>query len=53
MTVINLHPHEYTQELHYYPLAVKLHRFIGTCTTLNDSKRFMTIFSPNVSAIVT
>ena len=23
-TVIKLHPHEYSQELHYYPFAVKL-----------------------------
>ena len=24
LTLINLHPNEYTQELHYYPFAVKV-----------------------------
>ena len=24
------------QELHYYPLAVKLDRCVGSCNTLND-----------------
>ena len=27
-TVINLHPNEYSQELHYYPFAVKLDRCV-------------------------
>ena len=35
-TLINLYPHEYNQELHYYPLAVKLDRCIGSCNTVND-----------------
>ena len=35
-TLINLHPHECNQELHYFPFAVKLDRFIGSCNTLND-----------------
>ena len=35
-TLINLHPNEYNQELHYYPLAVKLERCIESCNTLND-----------------
>ena len=35
-TLINLHPDEYTQELHYYPFSVKLNRCVGTCNTLND-----------------
>ena len=35
-TLINLHPNEYSQELHYYPFAVKLDRCVGSCNTLND-----------------
>ena len=35
-TVINLHPNEYSQELHYYPFAVKLDKYVGSCSTLND-----------------
>ena len=35
-TLINLHPNEYSQELHYYPFLVKLHRCVGSCNTLND-----------------
>ena len=35
-TLINLHSNEYSQELHYYPFAVKLDRFVGSCNTLND-----------------
>ena len=34
-TLINLHPNEYNQELHYYPFAVKLDRYVGSCSTLN------------------
>ena len=34
--VINLHPNECTQELHYYPFAVNLDRCIRSCNTLND-----------------
>ena len=34
--VINLHPNEFSQELHHYPFAVKLDRYIGHCNTLND-----------------
>ena len=33
-TLINLHPNEYSQELHYYPFRVKLNKFIGICSTL-------------------
>ena len=32
--LINLHPNEYIQELHYYPF--KLGKCIGSCNTLND-----------------
>ena len=35
-TLINLHPNEYNQELHYYPFAVKLDKCAGSCNTLND-----------------
>ena len=35
-TLINLHPNEYTQGLHYYPFAVNLDRCVGSCNTLND-----------------
>ena len=35
-TLINLHPYEYSQELHYYPFAIKLDRCVGSCNTLND-----------------
>ena len=35
-TLINLHPNEYNQEFHYYPLFVKLDRCAGSCSTLND-----------------
>ena len=32
---INLHPYEYSQEIHY-PFAVKLDRCVGSCNTLKD-----------------
>ena len=35
-TLVNLHPNEYNQECHYYPLTVELDRFIGSSNTLND-----------------
>ena len=35
-TLINLDPNEYSQELHYYPFAVKLDKCVGSCNTLND-----------------
>ena len=35
-TLINLHPNEYRQELHYYPFLVKLDISVGSCNTLND-----------------
>ena len=35
-TLINLHPNEYSQELQYYPFAVKLDRCVGSCNTFND-----------------
>ena len=35
-TLINLHLNQYSQELHYYPSAVKLDWCVGSCNTLND-----------------
>ena len=35
LTLINLHPNEYSQEFLYYPFAVKLDRCFGSCNTLN------------------
>ena len=35
-TLINLHPNEYVHEFHYYPYAIKLDRYVGSCNTLND-----------------
>ena len=35
-TIVNLHPNEYSQELHYYTFSVKLDSCIGSCNTLND-----------------
>ena len=35
-TLINLHPNEYSQKLHYYPFAVNLDKCVGSCNTLND-----------------
>ena len=32
-TLINLHPNENNQELHYYPFLVKLHRCVGSHNT--------------------
>ena len=36
LTLINLHPNEYSQEFHYYPFLVKLDRCSGSCYTLNE-----------------
>ena len=33
-TLINLHPKEYSQELHYYQFVVSLDRCVGSCNTL-------------------
>ena len=32
-TLINLHSNEYTRELCYYPFAVNLDRYVGSCNT--------------------
>ena len=36
LTLINLHPNQYSQELHCYLLAVKLDRYVGSWNTFND-----------------
>ena len=36
LTIINLHPNEYTQRLPYYPFVVNLDRCVGNCNTSND-----------------
>ena len=35
-TLIDFHPNDYIQELHYYPFAVKLDKFFGRSNCLND-----------------
>ena len=35
-SLINLHPSECNEELHYYLFVVKLDRCVGSCNTLND-----------------
>ena len=35
-TLINSHSNECSEEFHYYPLAVKLGRCVGSCNTLNN-----------------
>ena len=35
-TLINLHQHEYSQELHYYTFPFKLDRCVWSCNTIND-----------------
>ena len=36
LTIINLYPNEYSQDVHYYPFSVKLDRCFESCNTLND-----------------
>ena len=40
-TLINLYPHEYSQEFQCYPFAVKLDRYVGRCKLLEYSKLFI------------
>ena len=35
-TLINLRPNKYSQELYYYPFAIKLDKCVGSCNTLNE-----------------
>ena len=36
LTLINLHPNEYSQGLGYYPSAVNLDRYVGSYNPRND-----------------
>ena len=36
LTVINLHPNEYSQERHFNPFAIKEDRCVWSCNTFND-----------------
>ena len=36
LTLINLHPNEYSQKFHYHLFVVKLDRNAGSCNTFND-----------------
>ena len=36
LSLINLHPNEYSQKIHCYPFSFKLHSCVGSCNTLND-----------------
>ena len=44
-TLTNLHLNEYSQEFHYYPFAVKLYRYFGSCNTLSYLSN--KVFVPN------
>ena len=35
-TFVNLHPNEYSQDFHYYPISVKLDKCVERCNTPND-----------------
>ena len=35
-SLINLHPKEYTQGLHYYPFIFNLYRYVGSWNVLNE-----------------
>ena len=45
LTLINLHPNEYRQVLHYYSFAISLGRCVGGCNTLDDLSN--TVCFPN------
>ena len=36
LTLINLHPNEYSQEFLYYPFSIILEGCVESCNTLND-----------------
>ena len=44
-TLISLSPNEYTQGIHYYPFAINLDRFFGSCNTV--SELFNRVHVPN------
>ena len=52
-TIINLYPNEYTQGLHYYPLAANLDKCVGSCSTLNDLCNKVCVPNKTVFNIIT
>ena len=44
-SLINLHPNEYNQELHYYLTMANSERCVGSCNTINDL--FNKVYVPN------
>ena len=46
-TLINLHPHEYNQEFHYYPVVIKLDKSFGSCCSLNNLSNIICV--PNIT----
>ena len=44
-TLINLHPNEYSQKLHYYPFPIKLDKCVRSCNTHSDLSN--KVFVPN------
>ena len=44
-TLFNLHRNEYSQDLQYYPFAVKLDRCVRSCNALNNLSN--KVFVPN------
>ena len=44
-TLIDLHPNQYSQELHYYPFVVKLDKYVGSYNALNDLSN--KVYDPN------
>ena len=46
---INLHSNECSQEFHYYPFAVNLHRCVGSFNTLNDLS--IKVWAPNKTEV--
>ena len=44
-TLIDLHPNQYSQELHYYPFVVKLDKYVGSHNALNDLSN--KVYDPN------
>ena len=44
-TLINLHLNDCSQELHYYPFAIRFERCVASCIVLNDFSN--KVFVPN------
>ena len=46
-TLMNLHPNEYSQDIHYSPFAVKWDKCVGSCNTLDDLSNKLCV--PNIA----